>query len=213
MLKTDPRRLVGSPEQLALQAKIRRLEAALYQILRTSPAGLSEHALLKKLQAPEWAVLDEVDFRDPAKLYPVHFLLFHALYCLRDSLLDKRGETMSISPFKIMITPKRDSASPLPGTPDALAAFYLNLENLNLSRTAIEEMLDDFWCGIQRPQPGQLQQACSTLDLPCPPQDIATANQQFRRLAMVHHPDRGGDKVHLQQINQAIAVVRQHFRA
>lgn len=199
-------------EQLVLQKKLERLTGALYQILRASPRGLSEHALLKKLQAPEWAVLEPVDFRDPARLYPVHFVLFHALYQLRGKLLKTSGESLSISALAIAIVPGRPSATKLPDRIDPLASFYLDLSNLHLSQDAIENMLDDFWRGVKRPQPEQLEAACAILSIDCPPDDLAVANQQFRRLAMAHHPDRGGDKQQLQQINQAIAIVRQHFR-
>lgn len=202
-------------EKHALTKKIERLTTALEQILRTYPDGVDEHTLLKKLQAPEWAILGAIDFRDPAKLYPVHFLLFHALYRLRDYLVETRAETLSISALNIAIRSRRGGVNTaLPGPADELASFYLDLDNLRLSTATIEGMLDDFWRGVQRPQPrsGKLEQACSTLDMSYPPEDLAVANLQFRRLAMTHHPDRGGDKHRLQQINQAIAVVRQYFR-
>lgn len=208
---TEDRALIDA-EQHALALKVQRLTRALEQILRAHPEGMGEHALLKTLQAPEWAVLGPVDFRDPGKLYPVHFLLFHALYHLREHLVETGAETLTIRPLNIKIETKTHTGTVLPGKPDALASFYLDLDNLHLSKASIDSMLDDFWRGVQRPLPEKLEAACSTLDITCPPDDIAIANRQFRRLAMAHHPDRGGDKHRLQQINQAIAVVRQHFR-
>lgn len=215
MYQADPSEFPVDPDQLALQMKIERLISALYRIVKAYPAGLSEHTLLKKLQAPEWAILEPIDFREPAKLYPVHFLLFHALYRLRDQLLKSHGEWLAISALTIGIETRQQQGRPaagVPGPQDSLALFYLDLDNLNLSNSAIESMLDNFWRGVGRPEPKQLQLACLELDIPCPPDDMAMANRQFRRLAMAHHPDRGGDKQRLQQINQAIAIVRQHFR-
>ena len=62
------------------------LLVATEHILRRHPAGINELGLIKTLQEPPWELIGEVNFGEPDKLYPVHFLLFHVLYRLRDQL-------------------------------------------------------------------------------------------------------------------------------
>lgn len=208
-----PNYAAESPAHRAIPELVSVLEVALEQILRSHPAGLSEHALLKILQSPDWNILEAINFREPAALYPVHFLVFHALYRLRTTLISEGGETLHINALNIILRPgATPSGTSLPDHGDPLAEFYLDLNNLRLESNVIESMLDDFWQGIQRPSDDALKQACDDLELDWPPQDARAANLQFRRLAMLHHPDRGGKPGRLQSINHAIAVVRRHLR-
>lgn len=85
----------SSPHE-ALQSHIAHLQVALEHELRQAPGGLSEYALIKKLQQPPWQLLGEVRFDQPELLYQVHFLLFHTLYTLRDQLAED-GEILVIS--------------------------------------------------------------------------------------------------------------------
>jgi curved DNA-binding protein CbpA len=41
--------------------------------------------------------------------------------------------------------------------------------------------------------------------------DDATIKRRYRRLAMRHHPDRGGDGVRLREINAALATLQAGF--
>ena len=52
----------------------------------------------------------------------------------------------------------------------------------------------------------QRQAALATLGL-CDPVDAAAIKRQYRRLAMRHHPDRGGDGQRLREIHAALAVL------
>ena len=215
----DPVQAPGATPSSRQQNTVEDLIEVLALVLRTHGRGLSEYELLKLLQSPAWGLLDPTDFRDPIKLYRVHFLLFHALYRLRQKLAREGNETLRLSPLSIEIVPieivpvetgpahKRPNA--YPGVLDSLARFYLDLDNLELSGDEIESMLENFWRGRAQLHPEELTAACQTLDLDYPP-DLDQANRQFRRLAMLHHPDRGGDTAHLQQVNQAIALIRRH---
>lgn len=203
---------VAGPSNSPTTDVVPLLTSALDQILRAYPGGISEHALLKVLQSPEWNILGPVNFRDPAALYPVHFLVFHGLYRLRDMLYETGDETLVISALRIAIVPARGARAGLPGHRDKLAEFYSEIANLRLESTVINEMLDDFWRGVRRPPESELRQACEVLELQCPPPGADAANLQFRRLAMAHHPDRGGQPGRLQSINHAIAVVRSYLR-
>jgi len=202
-------------DNAALSMHIERLCAATEVILRTHPKGMTELEMIKTLQAEPWHLLEPADFSDPAALYPVHFLLFHALYRLRDDLAS-HGESLSIRPLNIGIVPIAPSSGEAEANPDRydqLRAFYLDLSNYGMPRSVVDRMLDNFWRGIQEPTDRELEQALTLLELKCLPPDFSAVKKQFRRLAMRHHPDRGGDNQRLQQLNHAIAIVRQHYEA
>ena len=200
------------PRDRQLDQLLSRLSEAVEAIVRTQPEGLSELALLRALQRPPWQVLGEIDFNTPAALYPVHFLLFHTLYHWRNRLVAEGQETLDISALSIRLRPLSTGDSRQPDRADPLQAFYLDLSNHDLGEATINRMLDDFWNGIQRPLESELSAACHLLEIECPPPDLGTARKQFRRLAMTHHPDRGGSKETLQELNHAIATIKQHFR-
>lgn len=197
-----------------LRLHIERLCAAAEALLRTHPQGMTELEMIKQLQSSPWSLLEKANFSEPAALFPVHFLLFHALYRLRDDLA-AHGEWLSIRPLDIHISfqaPGQPSFKD-PGRYDQLRAFYLDLTNYRLPRSTLDRMLDNFWRGVQRPTDQELDEALGLLELECLPPHFSAVKKQFRRLAMRHHPDRGGNNQRLQQLNQAIAVVRQHYDA
>lgn len=196
-----------------LHHQIALLRDATEAILRTTPDGLSELALIRALQQPPWSVFGEIDFRTPAALYPAHFLLFHVLYRWRCELSGTGLETLDINALCIRLRPITDSQSAEVDRADPLQGFYLDLDNYGLEAHTIDRMIDDFWRGIQRPADTKLASACVQLDIACPPEDLRVARASFRRLAMKHHPDRGGSTGTLQQLNEAIAVVKQYFQS
>src|SRR5690606_9496697 len=102
------------------------------QILRHETHVLSELALIRRLQNRPWNLLGAVQFSDPASLYPVHFLLFHVLYRLRDELAED-GFTLSISPLAIHLGQSHIvGGSGMPDQEDKLRAFYLDLAGYQL---------------------------------------------------------------------------------
>lgn len=200
--------------QEVLADQIQYLMVAVEHILRGTPAPLSELELIKALQAKPWLLIGEVDYADPTRLFPVHFLLFHSLYRLRDSLAS-RGEQLAISPLEISLRPQPTIAGHgLPGEQDTLREFYLDLDQYRLSDNSIQQMMDDFWAG-HRGRPvahSDLQKAARTLGLESVPEHFQPVKQQFRRAVMDAHPDRGGDTHAIQQLNEAFALFRAHFR-
>lgn len=196
----------------ALQALVERIMDASEALLRTHPEGMSELAMLRALQGEPWRLFDSIDFTSPTALYPVHFLLFHSLYRQRERLAAEHSETIDINALNIRIRPTDSAEHQHAGQYDALHAFYRDLANHDLAEGTINRMLDDFWQGISRPADDELTQACHTLAIDNPPPDLGSARKAFRRLAMRHHPDRGGSNEQLQALNRAMATVRHHFR-
>ncbi|WP_165854953.1 DNA-J related domain-containing protein [Marinobacter sp. JSM 1782161] len=197
----------------ALQQKIAAVMAAAEAILREQAEGVSELALIRQLQQPPWQLLDSVDFSEPSAIYPAHFLLFHCLYRLRDDL-NANGEQLDISPMRIRIRlSPMVSGDGMPGNCDRLREFYLDLSQYNLSEGAVQRMLDDFWAGRApvTADRDSLDEAAQVLGFEAIPDDFATIRQAYRRQAMHAHPDRGGTKEAVQDLNAAFHTLRDYF--
>ena len=202
----------------ALQNHIAHLQVALEHELRQVADGLSEYALIKKLQQEPWQLIGALRFDCPEQLYPLHFFLLHALYNLRDQLAAD-GETVFISPSLIRLESSPEApAQGLSETVDALRAFYLDLDQYRLSAAQVQTMLDDFYAGHRgvaaHPRETEITAAARCLgygDNPLP--DCFTEVKQcFRRAVMRAHPDRGGNTAQIQQLNAAFGVIRNHYR-
>lgn len=197
-----------------LAMQVQHLMIAAESVLRRAPEGLSELELIKALQQQPWQLLGEVDFADPARLYPVHFLLFHALYRLRDELA-RDGESLEISPLTLRLQPADAIAGTgLPDGPDRLREYYLDLSRYELGDDLIYRMMDDFWSGRAGPIPAadDLRRAAMELGFDDIPTELATVKQRFRRAVMQAHPDRGGSHDEIQKLNNAFSLFKAHFR-
>ncbi len=196
-----------------LAEQIQHLMIAVEVILRDNHEGLSELALIKSLQRSPWHLLGPVHFSDPSRLYPVHFLVFHALYRLRDEL-GSQGETLSISPLSIRLRAMDVVAGTgPPAHADPLRAFYLDLSKYELSKAAIGRMMEDFWSGQagREPAPEEALEAAAILGFGELPESLDIVKHRFRRAVMQAHPDRGGDTARVQVLNEAFALLRRHF--
>lgn len=197
-----------------LNFQIQHLLVATERILRQHPAGVNELGLIKALQRPPWQLIGTVTFSEADKLYPVHFLLFHVLYRLRDQLATG-GENLDISPLGIRIHANAVVAgSGMPDRVDPLRDFYLDLSGYTMPEESINRMMDDFWAGRSggRPAAADAHRAADMLGFDTIPVSFDEVKQRFRRAVMRAHPDRGGETGTIQNLNQAFAVLKAHFR-
>jgi hypothetical protein len=211
MNPSSPRSIESDP---LLEHQIQHLLVAVEHELRSARTGMNELSLIKSLQRPPWELLGEVSFNEPEKLYPVHFLLFHVLYRLRDQL-SETGESLRISPLNICLeTQKVVGGKGVPDGVDTLRQFYLDLSQYRLPEDAIHQMMDDFWSGRpgKGPAPAETKAAAETLGFEALPSDLPSVKQRFRRAVMRAHPDRGGNTETIQHLNDAFAVLKAHFR-
>jgi hypothetical protein len=173
---------------------------AVSTLLEENPEGLSEHQLLRLLHSDWFAFLGDSPWQ-PHALFCAHFLLFHALYRLRDTAWQARRAHLDISPLRIRWLPYRAADGAL-ATADALREYYLDLANLEgTSAQDVDALLASFWARLQRSD-GRAE-ALQELGL-CDPVDDAMIKRAYRQLVMQHHPDRGGDTQRLQAINAAV---------
>ncbi|PIE83574.1 MAG: molecular chaperone DnaJ [Candidatus Contendobacter odensis] len=194
------------PSPKALDA----LERQLLGWLTRCQGGLSEHQLLKCLREDN-PLFAEFTARDPLSLFRGHYLLFHTLYRLRDRLILERRGQLRIDPLRVILEPvgmetvwrcgQLDQRAPDIGfwyaDPGRLLTVTAeDITQLLRQLNAIQRMGSDGRCA-----------ALAILEL-CDPVDDTTIKQQYRRLVMRYHPDRGGgDEQHLSTINAAFAVL------
>lgn len=198
----------------SLDLQVQHLLVATEHILRQNPSGINELGLIKTLQREPWELLGPVNFGEPDKLYPVHFLLFHVLYRLRDQLA-VHGESLTISPLSIRLRADTVVAgSGMPDQRDELRSFYLDLSKYRLPEESINRMMDDFWAGRSgyRPELSETRAAAATLGFDDIPPGFEDVKHRFRRAVMHAHPDRGGETETIQHLNSAFAVLKAHFR-
>lgn len=186
------------------------LQAHLRAILADHPAGVSEHALLQSLADRGLGLFGVDYFHSTLGLFQAHFLLFHCLYRLRNTLRSTRQGDLDIHCLCIRLLPHRDESCDYPAMPEPLAAYYLDLDNLESTGEAdVLAMLDSFWKKFAADE--RRDEALSVLQLSAPAShdDI---KRQYRRLAMQHHPDRGGDPAQFQRLEWAMGVLRALYR-
>jgi hypothetical protein len=173
-------------------------------ILHRHPAGVSEYELIGLLRAAGFLSFLGPPPADPQALFCAHFLLFHALYRLGDRASSARRARLEVGPLNIRWLPYGGGEGGL-GRPDTMRDYYLDLSNL--ARTTAQEvdaLIASFW----RCLGGRDRRAGALAELGlADPVDDATIRLAYRRLAMAHHPDRGGDKARLQAINAAVGIL------
>ena len=177
---------------------------AVAKALENNPGGLSEYHFICCLRDEGYFDYLDPPPASPHALFRAHFQLFHALYRLRDQLWQTQAAHLEINTLKIRLWPYQQGTTAL-STPDALRDYYLDLTNLETtSEEDVCELIASFWTRLQRRD--QRADALAELGL-LDPVDDETIKKTYRRLAMEHHPDRGGDKKRLQAINVAASVV------
>jgi DnaJ-domain-containing protein 1 len=182
------------------------LQQLLLTILEQRPEGIAEHELLKQMQAEREADFPDTLFRDDMALFRAHFLLFHALYGLRERLLAAQAGLLEIDPRCIRLGPYTASAGNGLAEPDPMRDYYLDLSNLkDTSAEDLEQMLGAFW--VRYYAGNRRSEALAVLGLEASA-DLETAQRRYRELAMQHHPDRDGDPAAFQAIQEAIAILR-----
>ena len=182
----------------------------LLTVLRAHPGGISEYELIKALEKDDAETFGSERLRDNLSLFQTHFFLFHHLYQLREDLLQSGEYCLEINALRIQLLPTKDENSSALGEHDPLRDYYLQIENLeNTHAEEVDMLLSKFWLRFVRND--ERHAALTELEL-SDPVDWATIKSQHRRLAMQHHPDRGGDEQRLQAINAAMDVLARDSR-
>lgn len=186
------------------------LPTQVLSLLLAAPAGLAEYALIQQLKQRHSSHLPNLPLTDKLVLFRTHFLLFNALYRLRDQLWRQQTYLLEISPLCIRLLPYQAGDTAL-GEHDGLRDYYLDMSNLrDTDERDVERLLSSFWTRLQG---GEEKQAA--LDLFELGEDIrldkARIKHRYRQLVSQHHPDRGGSTERLQSINKAMEILERYY--
>ncbi|MDG9667434.1 DnaJ domain-containing protein [Hahella sp. CR1] len=202
----------GSREPTSWRYLTQKLEQAVAEILLPGPAMISEHDLIKQLTSPPHSIFSENCLQSPLDLFQTHFLTFHTLYRLKNKWLQEHNLVLAMTSVRITLyhyDAETHSNHNAPVAADPLAEYYLNPKNLfDTSAADVEKLIRDFW--LMYVHPHQKQSALDTLGC-APDSDATQIKARYRRLAMEHHPDRGGDTALFQAITEAYEVLKVYY--
>lgn len=181
----------------------------LLALLRQVPDGLSEHQLIHRLQEARCTHLPQLPLADKLVLFRTHFLLFNALYRLRDRLWQEGSAHLEISALLIRLLPYQDGPRELTGH-DPLRSYYLDEARLRDTTEAdVVHLLQSFWT---RMHGGEEREAALELFGLGRHTDYPAIRLRYRQLVSQHHPDRGGSTTRLQSINKAMEILDRYYK-
>ena len=180
------------------------------QLLQNAPGGLAEYALIQQLKSRHSGHLPNLPLTDKLVLFRTHFLLFNALYRLRDRLWQEQTHLLEISPLCIRLQPYRAGSSAL-SERDELRDYYLDMSHLqSTDERDVERLLTSFWTRMQGGD--EKQAALELFELNNErPLDLPRIKQRYRQMVSLHHPDRGGSTERLQSINLAMEILERYY--
>ncbi|WP_068829886.1 DNA-J related domain-containing protein [Pseudomonas sp. BMS12] len=186
------------------------LAEQLHELLRAEPAGISEYQLIQSLKARHSTHIPNLGLDDKLVLFRTHFLLFNALYQLRERLWQTQAAHLDINPLCIQLQPWRPGDLAL-AEHDPLRDYYLNLQHLrDTNEDDVEKLLTSFWTRMQGGDEKRAALELFELD-DGQPLKLATIKQRYRQLVSQHHPDRGGSTSRLQSINLAMEILQRYY--
>jgi len=188
------------------------LPEQLLVLLREEPHGLSEYELIQRLKQRHSTHVPNLPLADKLVLFRTHFLVFNALYLLRDRLGEAGIAHLSISPMAIRLLPYSSGEAAL-AERDPLRDYYLDLRNLrDTDEDDVERLLASFWTRMQGSDEKQAALELFELDRVAEPVTALMIKQRYRQLVSLHHPDRGGSTERLQSINLALEILERYYR-
>ena len=188
---------------------LNNLKRAALAILEQHPDGIKEYDLIKKLRKNDPSILPDPEYSDSYTTFRIHFILYHGLYNLRQQLCEQKRGILRIELVNIQLLPFEHKQSSKISENDQLSSYYLDISNLDkTSAQDVDEMLASFWQKYAAFD--QQEQALEILGLKHPV-DFQTIKKSFKRMTMIHHPDRGGKKEKFQEINAAMSVLTRYY--
>ncbi|MBS7661363.1 DnaJ domain-containing protein [Pseudomonas lalucatii] len=181
------------------------------QLLHAAPAGVSEYELIQQLKSGHSTHIPNLPLLDKLVLFRTHFLVFNALYRLRERLWQEQRAHLAISPLCVQLQPYRCGGAAL-AEHDPLRDYYLDLGNLrDTDEDDVEKLLASFWTRMQGGE--EKQAALELFELHDSRQalSLATIKHRYRQLVSQHHPDRGGSTERLQSINKAMEILERYY--
>lgn len=182
--------------------------------------GISEFSLITRLKQPPHSLFDDNALRDPLLLFKTHFVLFHALYQLREKWQADNSGYLDIHALNIQLqepspcctssqSSKPSSASDV-GEHDALAAYYLDWRNFEeTQRGDVDALLNEFWNkmqqgGVQAYSQVEVDNAHTTLNMTKSDDvSLSVLKKHYKKTLQRAHPDKGGSQEEAQAVINA----------
>ena len=175
----------------------------LLHLIKSHPEGIKEYDLLKQMSEHS---SQQLALFDSLVLFQQHFLLFHALYRLREQQHSSKQGHIIIEALNIQWLPYSKLCQKALELTDPLKSYYLDLSNLEqTSAEDVDNLLASFWQGFN--QHTKKDAALTLFDLP-PDCDLTDIKKRYRQLLSNHHPDKGGSVDKTQSLNEAMAVLK-----
>lgn len=201
----------------------------LLDILSTQKAefeeGMTEYALISQLKSPPYQLFNENALRDSLALFNTHFILFHALYLLRNLWRDTSVGELDIHTTCIVLRPLKASSQCDCGTnattldkSDPLADYYLNWQNLvSTGEADVEVLLNGFWQRMMGAEPAfdskeSIVQCHALLNLDgSVPITLPTLKRHYKKQLATVHPDKGGSHEAAQNVISAYQTLLRYY--
>lgn len=199
------------------------LAEQIFVLLSEQPDGCSEYQLIQQLKARHSTHIPNLPLLDKLVLFRTHFLVFNALYRLRDQLRGEHRNELQISPLCVQLLPYAAGASGVAES-DPLRDYYLDLTNLrDTDEEEVERLLASFWSRMRGDQLGEHNESWGPeqkraalelfeLDQEVEALNLQTIKRRYRQLVSIHHPDRGGSTTRIQSINLAMEILQRYYR-
>ncbi|MCC2615193.1 DnaJ domain-containing protein [Aestuariibacter halophilus] len=179
-------------------------------ILLSEPDGISEYALIRRLQQAPYQCIPNNALHSQDAMFHCHFTLFHALYAL-----DARWQAQGLGQLDIIATCIRvlEPGQTLPDDPSRakMRAYYLDISNLDaMDSDSLDELLRRFWSGIAAPPVAHsaedIARARQLLKV-SQPYTARQLKQCYRQRMHQCHPDKGGCVEEAQRLQWAYQVL------
>lgn len=197
-----------------MSAHIEKLSEQILEALDVKLTGsfgeMQELALIKALQEPPYQLFSPDSLQSELFMFQTHFMLYHALYKLREQWLKEQYAVIDIMLSRFVIYPYDNSPQDLPVVDNGLRAYYLDLNNIEISQEDVESLLNSFWKRFLAGESVSLEQlaeAYQHLELAENCSDIEL-RKRFKALSLTHHPDRGGNEEEFRLMQSAYELIK-----
>ena len=184
------------------------LIADILQYLQEQATPITEYDLMQGLE--DHAAFKALASENQLALFQKHFMIMNALYELQDQLWQDDMLYLHISPLSIEIKAVKECVSEecavIFSESEALSRYYRDWNNIESTEEAdVIALINDFWKRFVSTD--KREEALRELALmpDATPEEI---NKSYRRLAAIHHPDKGGEKEKFIQIRRAYEILK-----
>ena len=215
-----------------------KLHEILQSLLPLFEKGISEYELITLLSQAPHGIFNALTLSNSLLLFQTHFILFHALYKLRNQWRASDIGQLDIIATNIKLNPSVEKYNNNAlDTHDLLAEYYLDWRNFtNADKAEVNQLLASFWVKmsttktITKHSAKTINDALSILEIGDSNDgniysakgsknkqniinelSIEQLKSQYRKLQHRHHPDKGGSAQKAQLVLQAYEFLREHL--